>query len=694
MKKERLVILAWGVLFFCPAAFAQEEGDLETRELEVDLFFAPAESVVSAARHVQPLERSPSAITVLTREDIEASGARVLPEVLRLVPNMDVYTIESLWSVVGVRGATYVNSDNMLLLVDGRDVTMEVLGLPIWTFQHFSMDDVERIEVVRGPGSAMYGANAFAGVVNVITRAPGEGPALSASVRGGEFGFMELDCRGTRRFGPAAVAVSARFLRHDLFTGRDVRAFELGSVRATGKADLAKDLSLLLDGGFFRTRGQFRIDVGEGELLDGYNLFVMSRLEYRDFSVQAAYDRFEFDGDFGLGLYLPDLGQVLAEVPRTRAIPNKASLIAQHNLQVLHNQVTYGAEYVFNHYYANIFWNSDRGRPDTDHYEHRVGLFANDELDLSALLDALAEVDIPPLYLTVGLRFDYNSRAEWELSPRAAIVWIPVPDHSLRLGYAHAFLKPTFFESSLDVRLDDVNNLGVDHMDLSNPNLHNETIDSLDLGYSAGFLDGRLRLRLSLAYNWYRDTIGFRVDWSQMHYLPGGIPDLDGPGFGYVNDPDGENGHNVELEVILKPTERSRLFFQAGYRQVFDAATGRFNREEPVWQLAMGADLSGESGWTASLRAFFTDSFESGFRGPEGVLMDEVIVKLPASWFLNARVAWTLMRKPVRLKAGVEAFNLLNFRYRQYGGLEIPNRYDFWGETLGRRITLFVHGEL
>jgi len=691
MKRKRLALLAWGVLLLCPPAFAQEEGE---EELEVDLFFAPAESVVSASRHVQPLERSPSAITVLTREDIEASGARVLPEVLRLVPSMDIYTIQPRWDVVGIRGASYVNSDTMLLLVDGRDVTIELLGVPVWSYQHFSMDDIERIEVIRGPGSALYGANAYAGVVNVITRTPGKGPSVSASARGGEYGFMEASGRGTHQFGPVAVSVTAGLVRHDLYTGRDVQAVEQNRGRITSTIDLGEDTRLRLDSGFFHVSGTFPIDVGESALNSGYNLYAHAGLEHKGLTFQAVYDWFDFDGDFGLGLYYPDLGVDLADVPAVLANADKVALSAQHHLEVFHNQFTYGAEYIFNHYYANIFWDSDKNEPDTDHNEHRFGLFVHDELDLSSLLNDLAGVEIPQLYLTAGLRFDYNSVTDYELSPRAAVVFIPAEGHSVRVGYAHAFLKPTFFESSLDVRLLDINNLGLESMDLSAPDLKNETIDSLELGYGAGFFGGRLLVRMSLAYNWYRDTIGFLVEPDKMDYLPGGIPDLSGPGFGYTNDPVGEDGYNAELEIVARPTERSRLFVQACYRDIFNADTGDSDSGEPAWQMALGADLSGASGWTASLRAFFTDEFISGFRGPEGVLIDSVMVKVPASWFLNARIAWTLAGDPGRIKAGVEAFNLLNFRYRQYGGLDMPNRYDFWGETVGRRITLFVQGEI
>ena len=140
------------------AVFAQESDDEELLE-EFALLDLQAE-VSSAARYAQPLARSPSAISVLTRQDIEASGARRLPEVLRLVPGMDVYAITPIWRAVGVRGNTTNASDSLLLLIDGRDATHEFLGAPLVGVHHFSMDEVDRIEVIRGPGSSLYGANA------------------------------------------------------------------------------------------------------------------------------------------------------------------------------------------------------------------------------------------------------------------------------------------------------------------------------------------------------------------------------------------------------------------------------------------------------------------------------------------------------------------------------------------------------
>jgi iron complex outermembrane receptor protein len=180
-KAREFIILLAGAVFLT-AAFAQAQED---EDLVDEFAFLEMEATVeTAARRAQPISHSPAAITLLIREDIEATGARVLPEILRLVPNMDVLMSNPFYYEVSLRGAdASVGTDSVVLLVDGRDLTVEFFGFPMWAVQHFSLDDVKRIEVIRGPGSALYGPNAYAGVVQVFTYEPGEGPEASASVR-------------------------------------------------------------------------------------------------------------------------------------------------------------------------------------------------------------------------------------------------------------------------------------------------------------------------------------------------------------------------------------------------------------------------------------------------------------------------------------------------------------------------------
>ena len=96
----------------------------------------------------------------------------------------------------------------------------------------------------------------------------------------------------------------------------------------------------------------------------------------------------------------------------------------------------------------------------------------------------------------------------------------------------------------------------------------------------------------------------------------------------------------------------------------------------------------------ASLRAFYVDPYSVKLNDPDSILEPNTQLRLPARWFLNSRVGYRITRDPVNLTAGVEAFNLLNMRFREHGGMGRPNGPDFGTNRLGRRVILFLRGEI
>jgi iron complex outermembrane receptor protein len=126
--------------------------------------------VTVAARHPQPITESPSTVIVITREDIEDSGATSLPDLLRRYPAVHVYVTDPLYPAMMIRGTIRV-----LVLVDGREVNLELVVAPIYELIPVGLEDIERIEIVLGPNSALYGANAVSAVFNIQTRKPADG---------------------------------------------------------------------------------------------------------------------------------------------------------------------------------------------------------------------------------------------------------------------------------------------------------------------------------------------------------------------------------------------------------------------------------------------------------------------------------------------------------------------------------------
>jgi len=165
-------LLQFAILGFLalPAWPQQNSTDLTSKSIE-DLMNV---QVTSVSKNEQTLSRTASAIFVITAEDIARSGARSIPDLLRMVPGMDVAQINANTWAVSARGLNGEFSNELLVMVDGRTVYIPTFGGVYWDVLNIPLDDIERIEVIRGPGGTIWGANAVNGVVNIITKKAAE----------------------------------------------------------------------------------------------------------------------------------------------------------------------------------------------------------------------------------------------------------------------------------------------------------------------------------------------------------------------------------------------------------------------------------------------------------------------------------------------------------------------------------------
>jgi iron complex outermembrane receptor protein len=126
--------------------------------------------VITSSRYGQSPLDAPNSVTILTGDELRASGVTAIPDFLRRVPGLEVMAMSAGDYNIGIRGFNDRLANKVLVLVDGRSIYFDNIGATFWSLLPISPADVERIEVVRGPGAALYGANAFSGVINVITR--------------------------------------------------------------------------------------------------------------------------------------------------------------------------------------------------------------------------------------------------------------------------------------------------------------------------------------------------------------------------------------------------------------------------------------------------------------------------------------------------------------------------------------------
>ena len=228
--------------------------------------------VLTSARVRQPQSEVPASVTVLDRRLIEASGAREVHELFRLVPGMSVALTDGNIPQVSYHGTQAMDTRRMLVLVDGRTEYLPGLARVRWHHAALTVEDIERIEVTRGPSAAAYGANAFTGVINIITRDPRDKPHSSIQFRGGSNGIRDGRAAAVTRW--QGGAFRATVARHEddgfdhpdsRYQGNDWRVNERLATRTLFEISPEQTLELMFGG----SRNTFGRPPDEGLLLLG-----------------------------------------------------------------------------------------------------------------------------------------------------------------------------------------------------------------------------------------------------------------------------------------------------------------------------------------------------------------------------------------------------------------------------------------
>ena len=280
----RVFALICLVLLSAPGARADDEDDGIMDEFEFLEEALADDEVESASKNRQSIFWSPSAVTVLTREDIRSSGAILLSDLMRRVPGFDVYEAKASYPLVGARALTDESNNLVLVLIDGREANIELAGCTFWTGLSIELAEIERIEIIRGPGSTLYGANAFTAVVNITTMSDSRRGAGRASVTAGEQGFFRIhgNFKDGWSLGDGVMSLSAAL---GTMSKRDfVDIHQESTVPFRSHASLryqkVQSLDLSLHAGFVAGEGLFYTHIGDMHMMDTYNYWVMSKGEF------------------------------------------------------------------------------------------------------------------------------------------------------------------------------------------------------------------------------------------------------------------------------------------------------------------------------------------------------------------------------------------------------------------------------
>ena len=180
----------------------------QNTEAEMLLFFEEKDLLVTATKHPQTLRDAPAIASVITADEIRQMGARDLMDVLRRIPGFGVTKGYYGKEEIEVRGLKTTNSEKVKLLIDGHSVNDNLSGGAVWGFDSLTLDNVKRIEIIRGPGSALYGSNAFSGVINVITKDGKDIDGVIVSTAGGSFDTQKANLQAGKKYKDIEVAGS------------------------------------------------------------------------------------------------------------------------------------------------------------------------------------------------------------------------------------------------------------------------------------------------------------------------------------------------------------------------------------------------------------------------------------------------------------------------------------------------------
>src|SRR5436190_342033 len=222
---ERILVRSVGAKMsrFTLALFSALTLNLSSQESKpaVDISELPIEKlmeieVTSVARKTEKLSQSPAAIAVVTQEEIRRSGATSIPEALRLVPGLEVARLDASQWAISARGFNDVFANKLLVLQDGRSIYTPLFSGVFWDVQGAMLEDIDRIEVIRGPGATLWGANAVNGVINIISRSARETQGFLATALGGS----ELRTLDAIRYG-GKIGDNAWFRVYGQYMNRD-----------------------------------------------------------------------------------------------------------------------------------------------------------------------------------------------------------------------------------------------------------------------------------------------------------------------------------------------------------------------------------------------------------------------------------------------------------------------------------------
>ncbi len=642
LKASWMGLLAFALALSVPGAYSEESSEdsgalRKLRGMSIEELMNVELTSVSKKREKR--SEAAAAAYVITREDIRRSGATSIAEALRMAPGVHVAQISANKWAITVRGFNGLYTNKLLVLIDGRSVYSPLFSGVHWDQQDVLLEDVERIEVIRGPGAALWGANAVNGVINVITKSAKDtlGGLLSAGGGTHEGGFGKLRY-GAKHGENTYWRVYTKYFDRNGYGVHD--AWQAARAGFRIDWDGQDDDRLTLQGGLYHGHtGQvlavplqfppiMRVYRADPEMAGGHLLGRWTRT-YSD------------DADMALQVYYDDTWREDAAVEERR---HTADVDFQHRLRLSpHHELLWGLGY---RYTTDDTQGSFAFLMDPEsRTEHIFSVFVQDTITLVE----------DRLRLTLGSKVEHNGYSGLEVQPSARLLWTPCEEYNMWAAVSRAVQTPS--RAFHDMQTSFVRLPGAIMRLEGNEDSGSEELLAYELGGHVRPAP-RLLLGLSAFYNVYDGlrTREPKFPYPELVPLP---PHLVIP-FVVDNRMTAEV-RGVELTADWQATERWRLATSYSYLEM------KLALDSSSWDTGSKGKEDQSPHHQASLRSYLDLPHKLEFDA--GVyFVDELSgLDIPSYLRFDARLGW---RPREDFEASLCVQNLFNDRHREFIPIE------------------------
>lgn len=501
--------------------------------------------VVSASKTEEKLVNAPATMTVVGLRQLETATSQNFAELLRTVPGLNMTQVSARDINITTRGATGTLATGQLALLDGRSLYQDFFGFVMWDFLPVNLNEIKQIEVIRGPASAVWGANALYGVVNVITKSPREMQGTSGTLGFGTFEKTNDEDNGSLWYvsGTHAQAINDRwafklsaggYSQDPLSRPTGIIPGSPGSSTGGGTTypaytnngttqpkfdgrldyDYEDGSKLSFSGGVAGTEGIMHSGIGPFDINSG-SVMSYAKANYSRKGLRAGFFTNMLDGDAGNLLTRDTAGKPIGFAFNTKTFDFDVS-----NVQTFAKRhvVNYGGNLRFNKFELSL-------APQADN-RTEFGIYGQDEIFLNDHFRWVigGRVD----------RFDYLN--DFVFSPRTTFLIKPMENATFRLSYNRAYRSPSVINNHIEVTIAEPINLGLFSpllagrvyplpiRSVGNPDLKEQSLDAYEIGYS-GVIAGNTVLSAAFYVNKSKNDILFTEErsgrWTATNPPPG-----------------------------------------------------------------------------------------------------------------------------------------------------------------------------